>query len=128
MKILDHLLYTKEHEWILADGASARIGISDFAQDHLGDVVFVELPAIGARLNAGASLASLESVKAVSEVFMPVSGLVLEVNTSLETAPELLNKDPYDSWIARVAFDQSLAEAGLMDAAAYRAFCAAGEG
>jgi len=128
MKILDHLLYTKEHEWILADGASARIGISDFAQDHLGDVVFVELPAIGARLNAGAPLASLESVKAVSEVFMPVSGLVLEVNTSLETAPELLNKDPYASWIARVAFDQSLAEAGLMDAAAYRAFCAAGEG
>jgi len=98
------------------------------AQDHLGDVVFVELPAIGARLNAGAPLASLESVKAVSEVFMPVSGLVLEVNTSLETAPELLNKDPYASWIARVAFDQSLAESGLMDAAAYRTFCAAGEG
>ena len=128
MIILEDLLYTKEHEWVRAEEGSALVGITDFAQDHLGDVVFVELPAVGARLDAGAPLASLESVKAVSEVFMPISGLVLKVNASLESTPELLNEDPYASWIARVVFDKSPKEAGLMDADAYRAFCSEGEG
>ena len=124
MNTPDNLLYTREHEWILMEDGSALVGISDYAQDHLGDVVFAELPSVGSRLAAGSPLASLESVKAVSEVYMPISGTVMEVNVLLEKSPELLNSDPYGSWIARVAFDTSPDLAGLMDAAAYGAFCA----
>ena len=124
MNTPDNLLYTREHEWIRMENGSSLVGISDYAQEHLGDVVFAELPAVGVRLAAGSPLASLESVKAVSEVYMPISGLVTEVNSALENSPELLNSDPYGSWIARVEFDTSPDLAGLMDALAYRAFCA----
>jgi glycine cleavage system H protein len=126
MTVLEDLMYTREHEWIRMEGTSARIGITDYAQDHLGDVVFIELPTVGGRLDAGATLASLESVKAVSEVFMPFAGVVLAVNTTLESHPELLNEDPYASWIARVAFEERPDGAAVMDAGAYRALCAEG--
>ncbi len=124
MEYPNDLLYTKEHEWIRLEGDAALVGISDYAQDQLGDVVFVELPNVGARLEVNAALASLESVKAVSEVFMPKSGTVLEVNRILEASPEQLNENPYGSWIARIAFDAPVAAGEFMDADAYRVFCA----
>jgi glycine cleavage system H protein len=124
MNVPAELLYTKEHEWIRMEGQTAVIGITDHAQDRMGDIVFVELPATGTHIAAAAPLANLESVKAVSEVFMPQSGTVEAVNTALEAAPESLNTDPYGSWIARVAFDAPLLQDTYLDAAAYTAFCA----
>lgn len=124
MNVPAELLYTKEHEWIRMEGQTAVIGITDYAQDKMGDVVFVELPAPGAHIDEAAPLANLESVKAVSEVFMPQSGTVEAVNTALEPAPESLNTDPYGSWIARVTFDAPLTQGTYLDAAAYAAFCA----
>jgi glycine cleavage system H protein len=103
----EDLLYTKEHEWIrIAEGAGT-IGITDYAQEELGDVVFVEFPQVGSKVEAGKPLGTIESVKAVSEVFSPVSGEVLEVNSALDTAPETVNKDPYGKgWLVRVRIDQ----------------------
>jgi glycine cleavage system H protein len=103
----EDLLYTKEHEWIrIAEGAGT-IGITDYAQEELGDVVFVEFPQVGSKVEAGKPLGTIESVKAVSEVFSPVSGEVLEVNSALDTAPETVNKDPYGKgWLVRVQIDQ----------------------
>lgn len=126
MNVPTELLYTKEHEWIRIEGDVAVIGITDHAQDLLGDVVFVELPDAGTHLDAGDALASLESVKAVSEAFMPQAGTVREVNTDLESAPDAINADPYGSWIAKVAFDEAVNTASYLDAAAYRAFCLEG--
>lgn len=124
MNVPAELHYTKEHEWIRMEGQTAVIGITDHAQDKMGDIVFVELPVSGAHIDAASPLANLESVKAVSEVFMPQSGTVEAVNTALEAAPESLNTDPYGSWIARVAFDEPLLPGSYLDAAAYAAFCA----
>ncbi len=123
MNVPTELLYTKEHEWIRMEGDVAVIGITDHAQDLLGDVVFVELPAVDTRLEAGAALASLESVKAVSEVFLPQAGTVRAVNMDLESTPDAINSDPYGSWIAKVVFDDAVAATAYLDAAAYRAFC-----
>lgn len=119
----EDLIYTKEHEWIHVEGKSARIGITDYAQDHLGGVVFVELPGLEAHIVKGDTLASLESVKAVAEVGMPLDGVVLEVNSALENAPELLNDSPYEAWIACVAPDGMPQQGDFMDAAAYQAYC-----
>ncbi|MDR0310352.1 MAG: glycine cleavage system protein GcvH [Acidobacteriota bacterium] len=115
--------FTRNHEWIKADGGAAYIGITDFAQQHLSDIVFVELPKVGVRIEAGKAFASVESVKAVSDVYAPVSGTVAEVNGKLESAPELLNENAMENWMAKI----ELADAGelnaLLDEASYEEFC-----
>jgi glycine cleavage system H protein len=117
--------YTKEHEWIKADGAAGTIGITDYAQQELGDVVFVELPKVGAQLKAGQSLGTVESVKAVSEIFMPVSGEVAEANPALADAPEKINSDPHGTaWLIKVRLADPKEVTSLMDAAAYETYIA----
>ena len=116
------LKYSKSHEWIRYEDDVAVIGISDFAQDALGDVVFVNLPAPGDEVVAGESFGDVESVKAVSDLISPVSGIVLEVNDELEDSPENLNSDPYGAWIIKV--EQVTDSEELLDAAAYEAHCA----
>ena len=116
------LKYSKSHEWIKYEDGVAVIGISDFAQDALGDVVFVNLPAVGDEVTAGESFGDVESVKAVSDLISPVSGVVLDVNEDLEDAPESLNEDPYGAWIIKV--ENVTEEEELLDAAAYEAHCA----
>ena len=115
--------YTKEHEWIRADGTTGTIGITDYAQHELGDVVFVELPKVGTQLKAGQSLGTVESVKAVSEIFTPVSGEVTETNPALVDAPEKINSDPHGSaWLIRIRLADPKEPASLMDAAAYETY------
>jgi glycine cleavage system H protein len=115
--------YTKEHEWIQMDGAAGTIGITDYAQHELGDVVFVELPKVGTQLKAGQSLGTIESVKAVSEIFTPVSGEVTETNPALADAPEKINSDPHGSaWLIKIRVADPKEAASLMDAAAYEAY------
>ena len=116
------LKYTKSHEWIRYEGDVAVVGISDFAQDALGDVVFVNLPQVGDEVTAGESFGDVESVKAVSDLISPVSGVVLEVNEELDDSPENLNSDPYGAWIIKL--ENVTGEEELLDAAAYEAFCA----
>ena len=116
------LKYTKDHEWMVMEGDIAVIGISDFAQDALGDVVFINLPEVGDTVTAGESFGDVESVKAVSDVNSPVTGVIVAVNEDLADSPENLNSDPYGSWIIKV--ENITATEELMDAAAYEAFCA----
>ena len=116
------LKYSKSHEWVRMDGDVAVIGISDFAQDALGDLVFVNLPQVGDDVTAGEAFGDVESVKAVSDLMSPVTGTVCEINEELLDAPELLNNDPYGAWIIKVT-DVTATE-DLLDAAAYEAFCA----
>ncbi len=116
------LKYSKSHEWVKMEDGVAVVGITDFAQDALGDVVFINLPQEGDAVTAGESLGDVESVKAVSDVICPVSGTVSAVNEDLADAPEALNSDPYGSWIIKV--ENITDEEDLMDAAAYEAFCA----
>ncbi|MGH9465800.1 MAG: glycine cleavage system protein GcvH [Terriglobales bacterium] len=120
--------YTKEHEWVAPSGKTAKIGISDFAQHQLGDIVFVELPALGAELKAGEPLGTVESVKAVSEVYAPVSGKITAVNDKLAKSPELINQDPHGAaWMVEVELSAPAEAAKLMDAAAYETFVAEAE-
>jgi glycine cleavage system H protein len=115
-----NLKYTKDHEWIDVSGDRGKIGITDYAQQQLGDVVYVELPEVGARLKQGQSFGTIESVKAVSELYAPVAGEVLEVNAGLKDKPEAINKDPHGSWMIVVKLT-SPAEAGaLLDATQYQ--------
>jgi glycine cleavage system H protein len=117
--------YTKDHEWVKVDGSMGTIGITDYAQHELGDVVFVELPKVGAHLKAGESLGTVESVKAVSEIFCPVSGDVTEINPALGNAPEKINQDPHNSaWLIKLRLSDAKETSGLMDAAAYEAYIA----
>lgn len=118
--------YTKEHEWVRVDGDIATVGITDYAQHELGDVVYVELPAVGAKLDAGESLGTVESVKSVSEIYSPVSGEVTEVNGALSASPEKINQDPHgEAWLLRVRVNNAGVElAKLMDAAGYEAYVA----
>ena len=116
------LQYTKSHEWLRYEDGIAVIGITDFAQDALGDVVFVNLPAVGDEVVAGESFGDVESVKAVSDLICPVSGVVCAVNEELDDAPENLNEDPYGAWIIKV--EQVTGEEELLTADAYEAFCA----
>ena len=116
------LKYTKDHEWMVMEGNIAVIGISDFAQDALGDVVFINLPEVGDTVTAGESFGDVESVKAVSDVNSPVTGVIVAVNEELADSPENLNSDPYGSWIIKVENISATEE--LLDAAAYEAFCA----
>ena len=121
MEFPEQLRYSEQHEWVAADGAHARIGITDFAQDSLGDVVYVELPGVGANVMAHASCAEIESTKSVSEIFSPVTGTIVEVNQALNDAPEQLNADPYGAgWIFVVEMADPDELGTLLDAAAYR--------
>jgi glycine cleavage system H protein len=122
MEFPEELRYSEEHEWVAVEGVRARIGITDFAQDSLGDVVYVELPGVGANVMAHASCAEIESTKSVSEIFSPVTGTIVEVNSALDDAPEQVNGDPYGSgWIFVVEMADPAEVDGLLDAAAYRA-------
>lgn len=116
------LKYSKSHEWIKYEDGVAVIGISDFAQDALGDVVFVNLPAVGDEVTAGENFGDVESVKAVSDLICPVSGVVCAINEELEDSPENLNEDPYGAWIIKV--ENVTEEEELLTADAYEAFCA----
>lgn len=122
MNYPNELKYTKSHEWVKFAGGIAVVGISDFAQDALGDVVFVNLPQVGDEVTAGESFGDVESVKAVSDLICPVSGTVCEINEELDDSPENLNSDPYSAWIIKV--ENITDEEELLDAAAYEAFCA----
>ncbi len=114
--------YTKEHEWLSLEGATGTIGITDYAQNSLGDIVFVELPKIGDTLEAGATFGSIESVKSVSDLFAPVSGTVTEVNEALISAPETINSDANTTWIMKLTLSDPAQADALLDAAAYEAF------
>jgi glycine cleavage system H protein len=118
----EDLKYTEEHEWLVrTEGNTVRLGITAYAQDQLGDVVFVELPKVGAAVEAGAPFGEVESTKSVSEIFAPVSGTVSAVNSALDENPELINSDPYgEGWIAEIETEDASALDELMDAAAYQ--------
>ena len=123
MDIRNELKYSEEHEWLLVEGDVATIGITDFAQDSMGDVVFVELPEVGTSVDAGQACGVVESVKAVSDIFSPVSGEVVEVNEVLPDTPEEVNSSPYEQgWIARIKLSDAGEVDKLMDADAYRTF------
>ena len=116
--------YTKEHEWNKADGTSATIGITSYAQDSLGDIVFVELPKVGSEITAGKTFGTVESVKAVSDLFAPATGTVTEVNGELATAPENINKDAHSAWMIKVALKNPSELSSLLSAADYERFVA----
>ena len=125
MKVPEDRRYTKDHEWALPEDGRVRVGITDYAQDALGDVVFVELPQVGAVLEAGASFGEVESTKSVSEIYAPVPGTVVEVNTDLDEAPQRLNEDPYDTgWICVIEPSDPTSVDALLDADAYSALIA----
>jgi glycine cleavage system H protein len=118
------LKYLKTDEWVRIEGDTGTIGISDYAQDQLNDIVYVELPEVGAELNKGDRLASVESVKAASEIYMPISGVVTEVNTALNDQSELINADPFGKgWLAKVRVTGDTDNPALLDADAYAAWC-----
>lgn len=122
MKILDNLKYTKDHEWLRVEGNEAFIGVSDFAQHELGDIVFVDVPSVGETLNKEESFGSIEAVKTVSDLFMPVGGEVLEFNEALEADPAIINNDPYgEGWIVKIQITNPAEVNELMDASAYKA-------
>jgi len=114
--------YTKEHEWIKAEGNSATVGITSYAQESLGDIVFVELPKVGAELTAGKTFGTVESVKAVSDLYAPVSGTVTEVNGELATAPENVNKDAHSAWMLKITLKNPVELNALLSAADYEKF------
>ncbi len=117
--------YTKDHEWLLRAGVTAKVGITAHAEQQLGDVVFVDLPAVGARVTAGAAFGTVESVKAVSDLFAPLSGKVVAVNEELTAKPELINQDPFGvAWLIELAIDEGQDEASLLSAADYEALLA----
>jgi glycine cleavage system H protein len=123
MNLPEELRYSKEHEWVRVEGTRAVVGITDYAQDALGDVVYVQLPDAGLQVIANASIAEIESTKSVSEVYAPVTGTVVEVNGTLEDQPEQVNSDPYGAgWIFVVELAEAAEVDALLDAAAYRAF------
>jgi glycine cleavage system H protein len=121
MQFPDELRYSTEHEWVAVNGVRARVGITDFAQDALGDVVYVDLPDVGLAVIARSTCAEVESTKSVSEIYSPLTGVVVEVNRELEDAPEQINHEPYGSgWIFAIEMSDPAELDGLLDAAAYR--------
>lgn len=119
----DKLLYTKEHEWVLVKGNIVRVGISDYAQNELGDIVFVDLPSVGDMVEEGEGFAALESVKAVSDVYAPVSGKIVAVNEALEDSPELVNESPLDEgWLVEIEVDGTAQTGDLMTKEEYEQF------
>ncbi|WP_138204594.1 glycine cleavage system protein GcvH [Haloimpatiens lingqiaonensis] len=123
MKVIDGLYYSKEHEWVKLDGDTAYIGITDYAQDALGDIVYVELPEVDDEILEGDALSVVESVKAASDVYMPIDGKVIEVNEALDDEVELVNNDPFNSWIAKVEILNKDQIKDLMSAQEYQEFC-----
>ena len=122
----DNFRYTKEHEWVLVQGDSGTIGITDHAQEELGDIVYVDLPKVGARVEQGKSLGSVESVKAVSDIYSPVTGEVTEINATLADAPEKLNSDPHgQAWLVKVRLSNPAEAHALMSAADYQSYIGA---
>ena len=116
--------YTKEHEWLAVSGATGTVGITDYAQSTLGDIVFVELPKVGDKVTGGQTFGSVESVKAVSDLYSPVSGTVTEINEALNSSPDKINEDAHAAWIIKVELSDPSQVAALLDAAAYEAFIA----
>lgn len=123
MNIIEGIKYSKDHEWVKVEGEKAYIGISDFAQENLGDIVYVELPEVGVQINKGDVLSVVESVKAASDIYSPISGKVVEVNEGLNDDTEQINKDPYNSWIAVLEFKNADETEDLLDAQAYKNLC-----
>ena len=122
MAIPDRLRYSTDHEWVSVEGATARIGITDYAQDALGDVVFVDVPAVGRSVKAGESMSEVESTKSVSDIYAPVSGTISAVNDALASSPDALNRDPYgEGWICEIEMSDPAEVDALLDAAGYRA-------
>ena len=122
MNVPDDLRYTSDHEWARVEAGKVRVGITDYAQDALGDVVFVQLPEPGTRVEAGNAFGEVESTKSVSDLFAPITGVIADANTELADAPQRLNEDPYgEGWICVIEPDQADSIDALMDAAAYRA-------
>jgi glycine cleavage system H protein len=122
MKIPENLLYTEDHEWVRVEGDEAYVGVTDFAQKELGDIVFVEVETVEEDLDQGEAFGTIEAVKTVSDMFMPVKGTVLELNQKVEDEPESINKDPYgDGWIIKIKIGDSSQLDDLLDAAAYKA-------
>lgn len=121
--ILDGLLYAESHEWLKVNGKEGYVGISDHAQHALGSVVFIELPKVGAQIKKGDTFGAVESVKAASDLYLPVSGKVLEINSKLEGSPELVNDDPYGSWIVKVEIQKPEELKALLTSAQYKPFC-----
>ena len=120
MDIPEDLRYSPEHEWVRADGTRVRIGITDYAQDALGDIVFVDLPTVGSVVDVGGQIGEVESTKSVSEIYAPLAGTVTAVNDALADAPELINQDPYgEGWICELELASGADTSGLLDAAAY---------
>jgi len=113
------LKYTKDHEWLRVSGNEAEVGITDYAQQQLGDVVFVELPDVGRKVTAGESFGSIESVKAVSELFAPASGEIADVNPALKDHPELVNSRPHETWMVKIRLSDPAAAGSLLDSAQY---------
>jgi glycine cleavage system H protein len=121
MRIPEDLRYTSDHEWARPEGGRVRVGITDFAQDALGDVVFVDLPAVGSEVARGSTLGEVESTKSVSEIYSPVAGRVVEVNEQLSSSPQLVNQDPYgDGWLCVIEPSAPEEIDGLLDATSYR--------
>ena len=122
MNIPAELKYTKDHEWVRLSGSTARVGITDYAQDALGDIVFVAVPQIGKAVSVGDSFSEVESTKSVSEIYAPLAGKVIAVNTALDGTPELMNSDPYgEGWLCDLEISDVLTADSLLDAAQYRA-------
>lgn len=122
-KILDGLRYSDSHEWVKVDGDIATVGISDYAQHQLGDIVFVDMPEEGDEVTAGEEFGAVESVKAASDLISPVSGEVVEINSALEDSPELINADAFENWIIKVKLSDPAEVEALLDAAAYAKVC-----
>jgi len=123
MEVRNDLLYTSEHEWVRVEGNRAYVGITDYAQHSLGEIVYVELPEVGDELNAGDVFSVIESVKAASDSYLPVSGKIVEVNEELSDSPQLINEDPYGSWIVVVEMADKSELDKLMSAEEYEEFC-----
>lgn len=122
-QIQEGLLYTEDHEWLKVEGEVVTIGISDFAQSSLGDIVFVELPETGDSINSGDSFGVVESIKSVSDLYTPVSGTVTEKNNAVEETPELINTDAYGSWLIKIKLADTSELEKLMDSKSYTDFC-----
>jgi glycine cleavage system H protein len=121
MNVPDDLRYSTDHEWVRVEGTMARVGITDYAQDALGDIVFVAVPEVGTEVAPGAGISEVESTKSVSDIYAPVPGTVVEVNAALDASPEQVNADPYgDGWICTIEVTDPSALDGLLDAEAYR--------
>lgn len=125
MQVPQNLRYSSDHEWVSVDGTRVRVGITDYAQDALGDVVYVQVPTVGQVVNAGDSFGEVESTKSVSDVYAPVSGTVVAVNEALSATPEALNQDPYgNGWLCEIEMSDAAQVDGLLDAEGYQALTA----